>query len=96
MLSESNKQWNADEKIINTLAYYDVVNFARGLKADSHFSWGFNDETCPPTSYYAAYNSITAPKKAEVSLDTGHWTYPEQRAAIMKWVISKLTPGIQN
>jgi cephalosporin-C deacetylase len=95
MLNETNKQWNADDKIINTLAYYDVVNFARGLKAESHFSWGFNDETCPPTSYYAAFNSITAPKKADVFLDTGHWTYPEQRAAIAKWVISKLTPGVQ-
>jgi cephalosporin-C deacetylase-like acetyl esterase len=90
MLNETNKQWNSDERIINTLAYYDVVNFAKGVQAESHFSWGFNDETCPPTSFYAAYNVITAPKKADVFLDTGHWTYPEQRAAISKWVISKL------
>jgi cephalosporin-C deacetylase-like acetyl esterase len=92
MLSETNKQWNADEKIISTLAYYDVVNFAKGVKAECHFTWGFNDETCPPTSYYAAYNSITAPKQADVFLDTGHWTYAEQRAAITKWVVSKLKP----
>ncbi|HSF44951.1 MAG TPA: acetylxylan esterase [Chitinophagaceae bacterium] len=96
MLSESNKQWNADEKVINTLSYYDVVNFAKGLNAECHFTWGFNDETCPPTSYYAAYNSIRAKKKADVFLDTGHWTYPEQRAAITKWVTSKLIPGKQN
>jgi cephalosporin-C deacetylase-like acetyl esterase len=90
MLSEANKQWNKDEKIINTLAYYDVVNFAKGVKAESHFTWGFNDETCPPTSFYAAYNSIKAPKKADVFLDTGHWQYPEQRAVVNKWVVSKL------
>jgi cephalosporin-C deacetylase len=96
MLSESNKQWIADEKIINTLAYYDVVNFAKSVNAECHFTWGFNDETCPPTSYYAAYNSIKATKKADVFLDTGHWIYPEQRALITKWVVSKLNPGNKN
>jgi cephalosporin-C deacetylase-like acetyl esterase len=96
MLNESNRQWHADEKIISTLAYYDVVNFAKGLNAECHFTWGFNDETCPPTSYYAAYNSIKAVKKTDVFLDTGHWTYPEQRTAITKWIVSKLTEGVQN
>ena len=40
--------------------YYDVVNFARRVKAPGLYSWGYNDETCPPTSMYAAYGVITA------------------------------------
>jgi hypothetical protein len=40
---------------------------------------GFNDETCPPTSMYAAYNVISAPKELFIVPETGHWTYPEQR-----------------
>lgn len=74
---------------VENIAYYDVVNFARQLKVPGYYSWGFNDETCPPTSMYAAYNVITAPKELHLALETGHWTYPEQRDAFMEWVISK-------
>ncbi len=90
MLDASRPQWNTNEKVIKTLAYYDVVNFAKGVKAEGHYSWGYNDETCPPTSIYAAYNVITAPKQVDVYLNTGHFQYPEQRAAIYKWVAEKL------
>jgi cephalosporin-C deacetylase len=90
MLHESRPQWFNNEKVINTLAYYDVVNFAKGVKAEGHYSWGFNDETCPPTSIYAAYNEITAPKQVALYLNTGHFQYPEQRAAIYNWVAEKL------
>ena len=34
---------------INTMAYYDVVNFARYVKAKTRLTWGYNDDTCPPT-----------------------------------------------
>ena len=34
---------------IHTLAYYDVVNFARKVKAPTYLTWGYNDNTCPPT-----------------------------------------------
>ncbi|MDR2499227.1 MAG: acetylxylan esterase, partial [Tannerellaceae bacterium] len=40
---------------VETLSYFDVVNFARRVKAPGIYSWGFNDVTCPPTSMYAAY-----------------------------------------
>ena len=55
---------------IETSKYYDVVNFARLVKVPGYYSWGFNDQTCPPTSMYAAYNVITAPKSLFLALDT--------------------------
>lgn len=91
MLSETNKLWYTnDPRVVNTLSYYDVVNFAKGLQAEGHYTWGFNDETCPPTSIYAAFNSIRALKKADVFYDNGHWMYPEQRTVINRWVVNKL------
>lgn len=81
---------NMKEKI-ETVGYYDVVNFARLLKIPGLYSWGFNDETCPPTSMYAAYNVITAPKELYLALETGHWTYPEQRERFNGWLLNKLT-----
>ena len=71
---------------LETLPYYDVANFARRIKVPGFYTWGLNDVTCPPTSMYAAYNNISAPKELKLYLDTGHWTYPEQQAALTRWV----------
>lgn len=80
---------NSKEKI-QTSYYYDVVNFARQLKVPGLYSWGFNDETCPPTSMYAAYNVITAPKSLYLALETGHWIYPEQSERMNNWLLEQL------
>lgn len=71
---------------IETLAYFDVVNFARRVNVPGWYSWGFNDITCPPTSMYAAYNVISAKKELHLYLNTGHWTYPEQRGEANDWI----------
>lgn len=78
-----------DEKI-KVSAYYDVVNFARSVKVPGFYSWGYNDETCPPTSYYAAYNQIRAPKELYLIQETGHWTYPEQHTKVQEWLLATL------
>ena len=81
---------HTSEAKIATTAYYDVVNFARRLKVPGYYAWGYNDETCPPTSLYAAYNVITAPKKLLLALETGHATIPEETALINDWIATKL------
>lgn len=90
MFDKNNLPYNNLKEKLDAIRYYDVVNFARQLKVPGYYSWGFNDETCPPTSMYAAYNVITAPKELYLALETGHWTYPEQREAFNKWITSKL------
>ncbi|HUX94903.1 MAG TPA: acetylxylan esterase [Bacteroidales bacterium] len=75
---------------VETLAYFDVVNFARRITIPGYLTWGYNDVTCPPTSMYSAYNVITAPKELHLYLETGHWTFPEQTAALNNWLINKL------
>ena len=77
------------EKIAVT-GYYDAVNFARRLKVPSHFAWGYNDEVCPPTSMYAAYNVITAPKQLTLALETGHNTVPEETDLITAWIAARV------
>ncbi|AWL09949.1 Cephalosporin-C deacetylase [Aquirufa nivalisilvae] len=81
---------NETKAKLETIAYYDVVNFARRLKVPGFYSWGFNDETCPPTSMYAAYNVISAPKELYLALDTGHWNYPEQVEKMTNWLTGNL------
>lgn len=75
----------APEKI-RTSYYYDVVNFARRVRVPGFYSWGFNDETCPPTSMYAAYNVIPGPKQLLLAIETGHNTTPEQTERVNRWL----------
>ncbi len=78
------------DDMIETALYYDVVNFARQVTQTGLYSWGFNDTTCPPTSMYAAYNVLNAPKELQIFQDTGHWTYPEQWVMKKKWLLEKM------
>lgn len=75
---------------IETSKYYDVVNFARFVNMEGWYSWGFNDNVCPPTSIYAAYNVIPGKKEIHIFQDTQHWTYPEQQEMVRNWLQSKL------
>ena len=90
---KNNLAFNNKKDKIETVGYYDVVNFARLLKVPGMYSWGFNDETCPPTSMYAAYNVISAPKSLYLALETGHWTFPEQTEKLNNWLLEKLQQG---
>lgn len=75
---------------VETLGYYDVVNFARRVTVPGYYTWGYNDLTCPPTSMYSAYNVITAPKELYIFQETGHWTFPEQVEALNSWLLKQL------
>ncbi len=71
---------------IATSAYYDGVNFAKRVKVPGFYNWGYNDDVCPPTSVYAAYNVISAPKTLGLTLELAHSYTPEQWDAITAWV----------
>ena len=75
---------------ILTATYYDTANFARRIKVPGYYNWGYNDEVCPPTAAYAAYNLITAPKTLGLTLELGHAYTPEQAEAINGWVTTFL------
>ncbi|MBW6535910.1 MAG: acetylxylan esterase [Mariniphaga sp.] len=80
---------NKPEKV-ETSKYYDVVNFARFVKVPGWYSWGYNDNVCPPTSMHAAFNVINAPKELHFFQETQHWTFPEQREQKDNWLVEKL------
>ena len=78
------------ENELKTIRYYDTANFARLLKVPGWFSWGYNDEVCPPTSMYAAYNAVAAPKELHLYLETGHYWYQEQWDEWLEWLRKQL------
>jgi cephalosporin-C deacetylase-like acetyl esterase len=80
---------NKHEKV-ETSKYFDVVNFARFVNVPGWYSWGFNDNVCPPTSMHSAYNVIEAPKELHIFQETGHWTFPEQQEQKNTWLFDNL------
>ncbi|MBN8215150.1 MAG: acetylxylan esterase [Spirochaetes bacterium] len=52
--------------------YYDMCHFAPRIKAKTYANVGFIDTTCAPSSVYAMFNSITAPKKMAHYIESGH------------------------
>jgi cephalosporin-C deacetylase-like acetyl esterase len=78
---------------IETSKYYDVVNFARRVNVPGFYSWGYNDETCPPTSLYSAFNVIPGNKSLFLAHETGHWTYPEQIERGYRWLDTYFKTG---
>lgn len=87
----SNKKIYNNQKVLETLPYYDVVNFARMITVPGFYSWGFNDETTPPTSFYSAYNVIKANKQVFIIPDGKHKIYPEQVKLTTQWILNSFT-----
>ncbi|MDO4158836.1 MAG: acetylxylan esterase [Prevotellaceae bacterium] len=81
---------NADPKKINTSRYYDGVNFAKRIKCKGWFSFGYNDDVVPPTTAYATYNIVTAPKELHPYQMTGHYWYQEQWDEWEAWLHSQM------
>lgn len=79
-----------DKNVLRTLRYYDTANFARFIGVPGWYSWGYNDEVCAPTSMYAAYNVINAPKELHLYLETGHYWYQEQWEEWQAWLRNQL------
>lgn len=77
-------------EIIKTLQYYDVVNFARNIKVPTFMTWGFNDNVCPPTTSYAAYNVLTCKKEALITPINEHWSSDTTKRAVLDWIKTQL------
>jgi cephalosporin-C deacetylase-like acetyl esterase len=75
---------------LETVRYYDTDNFARLLKVPGMYTWGYNDLTVPPTTSYAVYNLITAPKQLLIAKETGHYRTPEQNRALEDFLFRQL------
>lgn len=90
MFNKANAAFMVTDKKIENSKYYDVVNFARFIKVPGMYSWGYNDETCPPTSTFSVYNVIKAPKDLLLARETGHYTFPEQVEKLNNWLLGKL------
>jgi cephalosporin-C deacetylase-like acetyl esterase len=84
-----------EPRIFQVARYYDGANFATRSKAEAIFSVGFIDTVCPPTSVYAAYNSLPCKKQMVIEPLMGHAMFPSferaSDAAIAEHIAEKKT-----
>lgn len=81
-----------DRKVLNNMAYYDNVFFARRIKAPVWLSAGLVDRSCSASSVYAVFNQLpgTAPKRLLTVPDAGH---KDPRIGLMHlWRLAEATP----
>ena len=85
-----NKDNMLTEQNIKTLAYYDVVNFARHITCPVRMTWGYNDSTCPPTTSYAVWNTLKCEKSALLTPVNEHWTSEATEKGHCDWILQHL------
>lgn len=54
----------AEERVLETLSYFDGVNLARRTGASAHFGAALRDNVCPPSGIFAAFNNLPNEDKA--------------------------------
>lgn len=65
-----------EEEIFLKLGYIDVQHLADRIQGEVLMGVGLMDTVCPPSTQFAVYNKIKAPKSYEVYPDFGHEALP--------------------
>lgn len=65
-----------EDEIFEHLGYIDVQNLASRIRARTLMAIPLMDEVCPPSTQFAAYNRISAPKRLCIYPDWGHEYIP--------------------
>jgi cephalosporin-C deacetylase len=65
-----------EDEIFTKLGYIDVQHLAPRIKGEVLMGVGLMDTVCPPSTQFAAYNKITAPKQLRIYPDFGHEALP--------------------
>lgn len=65
-----------EQAVFTNLGYIDIQHLAQRIRGEILWPIGLMDTICPPSSQFAAYNKIAAPKSMVVYPDFGHEGLP--------------------
>lgn len=65
------------DEVFEKLGYIDVQHLASRINCPSLWAVGLMDAICPPSTQFAAYNKVMAPKETLIYPDYGHDGLPE-------------------
>jgi cephalosporin-C deacetylase-like acetyl esterase len=64
--------WSESPETLHAGLYFDVVNFARRIKAPALVSMGFVDVVTPPVGIWIAFNQLAGPREAVPMIESNH------------------------
>lgn len=76
-----------EAEIFTRLGYIDVQHLAPRIQAEVLMGCGLMDKICPPSTQFAAYNKITAPKRVTIYPDFGHENLPGFAEETMQFML---------
>lgn len=65
-----------ETEVFTRLGYIDIQNLAPRIRARVDLSVGLEDQVCPPSTQFAAYNKIVSEKSVRLYPDHGHDDLP--------------------
>ena len=75
-----------EQDIFTALGYIDVHHLASRIQARTRLYTGLMDTLCPPSTQFALYNHIQAPKDYQLYPDFGHEDLPGQKDDVMQFM----------
>lgn len=78
-----------EDEIFEKLGYIDLQYLAPRIKGDVLLFVGLMDTICPPSTQFAAYNKMTAPKQLVVYPDFGHEGLPGSGDRTMQFFLAE-------
>jgi len=74
--------------IFEKLGYIDIQHLAPRIRGEVYWPIGLMDTICPPSTQFAAYNKITAPKSMVIYPDFGHEGLPGVNDKIFNFLMA--------
>lgn len=75
-----------ESEIFTRLGYIDTQFLASRIRAEVLFVTGLMDTVCPPSTQFAIYNKITAPKRMLIYPDYAHERMPGEYDAVFEFL----------
>ncbi|MFQ6028612.1 MAG: acetylxylan esterase [Dehalococcoidia bacterium] len=77
-------------QMLETLRYYDAVNFTGWIDRPMAVGIALEDEVCPPETSYAAYRGLAGPKELWLFPNSGHGNAHDYPAKETSWLEQRL------
>ena len=78
-----------EDEIFTLLGYIDNQHIAHRIRAEIKMFTGLLDNICPPSTQFAAYNKITAPKSVVIYPDFKHENLPDADEIAMQFLLEQ-------
>ncbi|MCL6589583.1 MAG: acetylxylan esterase [Firmicutes bacterium] len=76
-----------EEEVYTRLGYIDVQHLVERIQGEVLMGTGLMDTVCPPSTQFAAYNKIKAPKQMVIYPDYGHEGLPGMNDRLFQFML---------